>query len=203
MAPLSLLLNTPLGRSSQHSFVQEVVGSAPVSSQNALTRGETPTSHTFPFGHCHHQPCVASLTLCKAWEYASNHRESSIIPSTSSCIINHPMLRTIGAGGQMSCPWTLILHHHMERRHLASERAEPSAPTVSSVTRLYQGTLSSEMPWTTNCSQWVALQVGSTVSSISSSSPISIWYPVHCLGLPTESLSLLWVSHFGYGTDVV
>ena len=190
MVPLSLLLNTPLGGSSQHSFVQEAVGSALVFSQNTLTRGETPTSHAFPFGHCHRQPCAASPTLCKAWEYTSNHRESSIVPSTSAHVINCPMLRTVGVGRQTSCPWTLILHHHMVRRCLASERVAPLAPTISGVTRLYQGTSSSEMPWTPNCSQWVALQVGSTVSSVSSSSSISIWYPFCCLRLPLESLSL-------------
>ena len=99
------------------------------------------------------------------------------------------MLRTVGVGGQMPCPWTLILHLQIARRNLASERATPSVPTISSVTRSYQGTSSSEMPWTTNCSQRVALQVGSTVSSISSSSPMSIWYPVHCPGLPPECSS--------------
>ena len=148
--PLSLLLNTTLGGSSQQSFVQEVASSTPVSSQNALTSGETPTSHAFPFGHCHHRLHMASLTLCKAWEYASNHRESSTFSSTSSHIINCPMLRAVGAGGQTSCPWTLILHRQMARRHLASDRAVPSVPTINGVMSSYQGTLSSEMPWTAN-----------------------------------------------------
>ena len=187
IAPLSLLLNTPLGGSSQQSLVQEAML---VSSQNTLTSGETPTSHTFPFGHCHHRPHMASLTLCKAQEYTLNHWESSTVPCTSSCIINCPMLRTVGVGGQMSCPWTLMLHHQMARRCLASERAAPSVPTISGVTRSYQGISSSNMPWTTNCSQRVALQVGSTISSISSSSPMSIWYPVCCPGLPPECSSL-------------
>ena len=150
---LSCLLNTPLGGSSQQSLVQEVVSSTPVSSQNTLTSGETPTSRAFPFGHCHHQLHTASPTLCKVQEYASNHRELSTVPCTSSCIMNCPMLRTIGVGGQTSHPWTLILHGQMARRCLASERATPSVPTVSSVMRLYQGTSSSEMPWITNCSQ--------------------------------------------------
>ena len=189
IAPLSLLLNTPFGRSSQQSLVQEAVSSTPVSSQNTLTSGKTPTFHAFPFGHCHCQPCMASLTLCKTREYASNHRESFTTPSTPSHIINCPMLRTVRVHGQMSCPWTLRLYHQM-RRHLASERVAPSALTVSSVTRSYQGTSLSGMPWTANCSQWVALQVGSTVSSISSSLPMSIWYPVHCPGLPLECSSL-------------
>ena len=169
IVPLSRLLNTPLGGSSQQSLVQEVVSSMPVSSQNTLTSGETPTSRAFPFGHCHRQPRAASLTLCKVQEYASNHRELSTVPCTSSCVMNCPMLRTVGVGGQTSHPWTLILHRQMARRCLASERATPSVPTVSGVMRLYQGTSSSEMPWTTNCSQRVALQVGSTVSSVSSS----------------------------------
>ena len=133
---------------------------------------------------------MASLTLCKVQEYASNHRELSTTPSTSFRIINCPMLRTVGAGRQMSHPWTLILHCQMARRCLASKRAAPSAPTVSGVTRCYQGTSSSGMPWITNCSQWVALQVGSTVSSVSSSLPMSIWYPVHYPGLPPECSSL-------------
>ena len=75
--PHSLLLNMPLSRSSQQSLVQVAVSSTPVSSQNVLTSGETPTSCAFPFGHCHHRPCAASPTLCKAQEYASNHRELS------------------------------------------------------------------------------------------------------------------------------
>ena len=162
----------------------------PVSSQNALTSGETPTSHGFPFGHCHRQPRVASLTLCNAQEYALNHSKLSTSPSTSSHIINCPMLRAIGVGGQMSHPWTLILQHQMARRHLASERAEPSAPIISSATNLYQGTSSSEMPWTINCNQCVVCQVGSTVSSISSSSPMSTRYPVCYPGLPPEHSSL-------------
>ena len=172
--PLSLLLNTPLSGGSQQSLVQEAMSSMPVSSQNALTNGETPTSHAFPFCHCHHRLCAASLTLCKAREYSSNHRESSTFSSTSSCITNCPMLRTIGVGGQTSHPWTLILHHQMARRRLASERATPLAPTINGVTSLYQDTSSSEMPWTTNYSQREALQVGLTVSSISSSLPMSI-----------------------------
>ena len=174
ITPLSLLLNTPLSGSSQQSLVQEVVSSMPVSSQNALTSGETPTSCAFPFGHCHCQLCTASLTLCKAQEYASNHRESSTFSSTSSRVINCPMLRTIRVCGQTSHPWTLILHCQMVRRHLASERATPLAPTINGVTSSYQGTSLSKMPWTANCSQWVTLQVGLTVSSISSSSPMSI-----------------------------
>ena len=150
ITPLSLLLNTPLSRSSQQSLVQEVASLMPVSSQNALTSGETPTSSTFPFGYCHHRPHAASLTLCKAQEYTSNDSKSSTFPSTSSHIINCPMLRAVGAGGQTSCPWTLILHHQMARRCLASERAAPLAPTINGVTSSYQGTSSSEMPWTTN-----------------------------------------------------
>ena len=104
IVPLSLLLNTPLCRSSQQSLVQEAVSLAPVSSQNTLTSGETPTFHAFSFGHCHCRPCMASPTLCKVWEYASNHKELSTIPSASSHIMNCPMLRTIGVGGQTSCP---------------------------------------------------------------------------------------------------
>ena len=100
------------------------------------------------------------------------------------------MLRTVRAGGQMSHPCTLALHHQMVSRCLASERAAPLAPIISSAMNLYQGTSSSKMPWTTNCNQRVVCQVGSTVSSISSSSPMSMWYPVHCLGLPLEHSSL-------------
>ena len=186
IAPLSVLLNTPLGGSSQQSLVHEVMSLTSVSSQNAPTSGKILTSHAFPFGHSHHRLHAASLTLCKAQEYASNHRELTTIPCTSSCVINCPMLRTIGAGGKTSRPWTLILQ--MARRHLASERAAPSVPTISGVTRSSQGTSSSAMPWTANCSQWVALQVGSTVSSISSSLPMSIWYPVHCPRMLQPSL---------------
>ena len=73
----------------------------------------------------------------------------------------------------------------MVRRCLASERATPSVPTISGVTRSYQGTSSSEMPWTANCSQRVALQVGLTVSSISSSHL--------CLsGTQSAALGFLW-----------
>ena len=188
--PLSLLLNTLLGGSSQQSLVQEAASLMPVSSQNTLTSGETPTSCAFPFGHCHCRPRAASPTLCRVREYTLNHRELSTSPSTSSCVINCPMLRTVRVDGQTSHPWTLMLHCQMVRRHLASERATPLAPTVSSVTKSYQGTSSSGMPWTANCSQQVALKVGSTVSSISSSSPMSIWYPVCCPGLPLECSSL-------------
>ena len=111
-------------------------------------------------------------------------------PCTSSCIMNCPMFRTVRAGGQMSHPCTLELHCQMVRRCLASERAMPSAPIINSVTYLYQGTSLSEMPWTTNCNQRVVHQVGSTVSSISSSLPMSTQYPVCCLGLPLEHSSL-------------
>ena len=104
IVPLSLLLNTPLGGSSQQSLVQEAVSSMPVSSQNTLTCGETSTSRAFPFGHCHHRPCVSSLTLCKVREYVSNHRELSTIPCASSRFMNCPMLRTGGVGGQTSHP---------------------------------------------------------------------------------------------------
>ena len=100
--------------------------------------------------------------------------------------MNCPMFRTVGVGGQTSHPCTLALHHQMARRCLASERAVPSAPIISSVTYSYQGTSSSKMSWTANCNQCVVCQVGSTVSSISSSSLMSTWYPVCCLGLPVE-----------------
>ena len=111
-------------------------------------------------------------------------------PCTLSCIMNCPMFRTVRAGGQISCPCTLALHHQMVRRHLASERAVPSPPIISSVTNLYQGTSSSKMPWTTKCNQRVVHQVGSTVSSVSSSLLMSMQYPVYCLGLPPEHSSL-------------
>ena len=187
ITPLSLLLYTPLSGSSQQSLVQEAASLMPVSSQNALTSGDTPTSHTFPFGHCHCQLHMASPTLCKVQEYASNHRELSTFPSTSSHVINCPMLRTVRVGGQTSCFWTLILHCQTVRRCLASKRATPSAPTISGVMRSYQDTSSSKMPWTTNCSQRVALQVGSTVLSISSSSPED-WWPSssHCISRWTD-----------------
>ena len=69
IAPLSLLLKTPLRGNSQQSFMQEeAASSTPVSSQNALTSVETPTSRAFPLGHCHRQLHAASPTLCKAWE---------------------------------------------------------------------------------------------------------------------------------------
>ena len=128
ITPLSLLLNTPLSGSSQQSLVQVAASSMPVSSQNALTSGETPTSCTFPFGHCHRQLHVASLTLCKVQEYGLNHGKLSTFPSTSSHVINCPMLRAVRVGGQTSHPWTLILHCQMVRRCLASNRATPSAP---------------------------------------------------------------------------
>ena len=150
-APLSLLLNTALGGSSQQSLVQEVAGSMLVSSQNALTMGETATSHAFPFSHCHHRPHTASPTLCKAREYTSNHSELSTSPCTSSHIMNCPMFRMVGVGGQMSHPCTLRLHRQTARRHLASERAMPLAPDINGMTHSYQGTSSSEMPWTANC----------------------------------------------------
>ena len=190
IVPLSLLLNTPLGGSSQQSLVQKAASSTPVSSQNALTNGETFTSHAFPFGHCHCQLCTASLTLCKVQEYDLNHSKLSMSPCTSSHVMNCPMFRTVRVGRQMSRPCTLTLHHQMARRRLASERAMPSAPIVSGVTYSYQGTSSSKMPWTTNCNQRVVHQVGSTVSSVSSSLPMSTQYPVHCLGLPPEHPSL-------------
>ena len=190
IVPLSLLLNTPLGRSSQQCLVQEAVSLTPVSSQNTLTSGETPTSHAFPFGHCQCWPCAASLTLCKVWNYALNHSELSTSPCTSSHVMNCPMFRTVGAGGQVSRPCTLILHHQTARRCLASERAMLSAPIISGATNLYQGTLSSKVPWTTNCNQCVVHQVGSTVSSISSSMLMSTQYPVHCPWLPPEHFSL-------------
>ena len=142
------------------SFVQEVASSTLVSYQNALTSGETPTSHTFPFGHCHHRPHAASLTLCKAQEQAMNHRESSTFSSTSSWVINCPMLRAIRAGGQMSHPWTLMLHCQMARRCLANDKAVPLVPTIKGLTSSYQGTSSSEMPWTAKWSQRVVLEVG-------------------------------------------
>ena len=119
-----------------------------------------------------------------------NHSELSTSPCTSSRVMNCPMFRVVGVVGQMSHPCTLALHHQMTRRHLASERAVPSAPFISGATYSYQGTSSSEMPWTANCNQCVVHQVGSTVSSVSSSSPMSMQYPVCCLGLPPEHSSL-------------
>ena len=187
--PLSLLLNTALGCSSQQSLVQLATGSTPVSSQNALTRGETAISHAFPFGHLHRRLDTASPTLCNAQEYTSNHSVLSIPPRTSSHIINCPMFRTIGAGGQTFRPCTLRLRHQKARRCLVSERTTPSAPDVNGVMHSYQGTLSFEIPWTTNCSQRVVCQLGSTVSSISSSfSPMSRWYTVCCTGFPLVHL---------------
>ena len=190
ISPLSLLLYTPLGGSSQQSLVQVAAGSTPVASQNAFTNGETFTSHTFPFGHCYRQLCTASPTLCKVWEYASTHSKFSTSPCTSSHVMNCPMFRTVRVGGQMSHPCTLALHHQTVRRCLASERAMPSAPIVNGATYSYQGTSSSKIPWTANCNQRVVCQVGSTISSISSSLLMSTRYPVHCLGLPSEHSSL-------------
>ena len=83
-APLSLLLNTALGCNSQQNLVQLAAGSTPVSSQNALTRGETAISHAFPFGHLHHRPDMASPTLCKMQEYTLNHSVLSTSPRTAA-----------------------------------------------------------------------------------------------------------------------
>ena len=132
-----------------------------------------------------------ALPLCKVWEYTLNHSELSTFPCTSSCIMNHPMFRTVGVGRQMSHPCTLALHCQMVRRRLASERAVLLAPVISGAMYSYQGTSSSKMPWATNYNQRVVHQVGSTVSSVSSSSPMSTWYPVCCLGLPPEHSSPL------------
>ena len=210
IAPLSLLLNTLLGWSSQQSLVQEAVGSTPVSSQNALTSGETATSHAFPFSHCHQRLCTASPTLCKAREYTSNHSELSTSPCTSSHVMNCPIFRTVGVGGQMSRPCTLILHCQMARRCLASERAVPSDPDDKDTMYLYQGNSSSEMPWTANCNQRVICQVGSTVSRVSSSSPMSRQYAACCPGLPLEHSSpppaedplLLFHHHLSWQTGI-
>ena len=208
--PLYLLLNTALGWSSQQHLVQLAAGSTPVSSQNALTMGETAISRAFPFSHCHRRPDTAFLTLCKAQEYTSNHSMLSTSPRTSSHVMNCPMFRTVEAGRQTSRPCTLRLHHQMVRRRLASERAVPLAPDVNGMRHSYQGTSSSEIPWTTNCSQRVVHQVGSTVSSASSSSPMSRWYTVHCPRLPPEHLGppladaslLLSPHHFTWQTGV-
>ena len=116
-APLSLLLNTALGWSSQQSLVQLVAGSTP---------------------------------------------------------------------GSTSCLCTLRLHPQTARKHLASERATPLAPDVNGAMHSYQGTSLSEMPWTANCNQRVVCQVGSTVSRVSSSLPMSRWYMACCPGLPPE-----------------
>ena len=185
-APLSLLLNTALGWSSQQCLVQLAAGSTLVSSQNALTMGKTTISQAFPFGHCHCRLHTASPTLCKAWEYTSNHSVLSMSPRTSSHVMNCPMFRMVGAGGQTSQPCTLRLHRQTVRRCLASERAAPSVPDIYSTTHSYQGTSSSEIPWTANCNQRVICQVGSTVSSVSSSLPMSRWYTARCPGLPPE-----------------
>ena len=184
--PLFLLLNTALGWSSQHSLVKLAAGSMPVSSQNALTMGETATSHTFPFGHWHHRLRTSSPTLCKAWEYTSNHSVLSTSPCTSSCIMNCSMFRMVGVGGQTSCPCTLRPHCQTARKRLASERVVPSAPDANGVMHSYQGTSLSEMSWTANCNQCVVCQVGSTVSRVSSSSLMSRRYTAYCPGLPPE-----------------
>ena len=108
--PLSLLLNTALSCSSQQCLVQLVAGSMLVSSQKALTRGKTAISHAFPFGHLHRRPDIASPTPCNAREYTSNHNMLSMSPRTSSHIMNCPVFRTVGVGGQMSWPCTLRLN---------------------------------------------------------------------------------------------
>ena len=130
--------------------------------------------------------CAQPPTLCKAREYTSSHSELSISPCTSSHVMNCPMFRIVRVGGQMSHPCTLRLHCQMVRRHLASKRATPLAPNVNGTMHSYQGTSSSEMPWTTNCNQRVVCQVGSTVSRVSSSSPMSRRYMAHCPWLPPE-----------------
>ena len=99
------------------------------------------------------------------------------------------MLRAVRVGGQTSHPWTLILHHQMARRCLARDTAAPSVPTVKGLMHSVQGTSSSEMPWTANWSQRVVLQVGSTVSRVSPSLPMSICYSVFCPGHPLEDSS--------------
>ena len=161
-----------------------------MTSQNALTKGETPTSCALPLATAN----VDRVWLLQLTAGCGNMPQTTVncphLLATSSCFMNCPMSRAIGAGGQMSCPWTLILHRQMARRCLASERAVPLAPIISSVTNSYQGTSSSEMPWTTNCNQRVVCQVGWTVSSISSSSPMSMQYTVCCPGLPLEHSSL-------------
>ena len=125
-----------------------------------------------------------------------NHRELSTFSSTSSQVINCPMLRAIRADRQTFHPWTLILHHQMARRHLAKDTAMSSVPMVKRMMHSAQGTSSSGMPWTTNWSQHVVLQVGSMVSSVSSSLPMSTWYSVPCPGLPLEDSGLPSVEHW-------
>ena len=105
------------------------------------------------------------------------------------------MLRAVRAGGQTFCPWSLILHCQMVRRHLAKDTAASSVPMVKGMMHSAPGTSSSRMPWTANWSQHIILKVGSMVSSVSSSSPMSTWYSVPCPGLPLEDSGFPSVEH--------
>ena len=138
----------PLGAGSQHSLTQAMVRSTPVSSQKAWTNEDTLTSGVCPAGHSHFHLHAASPTHCSVQEWATNQSGFPTPSATSSLVMNCPMLRTVRVGRQVSHPRTLILHLHAARRCLASDEAAPSVPTVSGMTNSYQGTLSSEMPWT-------------------------------------------------------
>ena len=130
--------------------MQAMASSMPVSSQKAWTSGDTLTSGIFPTGHSHFHLHAASPTCCRVWEWATNQSGLSTPSNTSSLVIKCLMLRAVRTGRQMSCPRTLILHLHTTRRHLANDKAAPSVPAIEGMTNSYQGTSSSEMPWTTN-----------------------------------------------------
>ena len=81
--------------------------------------------------------CLANLLQCMG----IGHKPVWLSHTLRHFFLSHELSDVGGqlGGWQMSSPQTLILHLHAVRRHLAMDKAAPSAPDVSGTTQLIPG----------------------------------------------------------------
>ena len=179
--PLSFWCGTSSRGSPQQSMVQEMATCTPVMLQEASTNNDTWGANPFPAGS-QHLPSVASPTCWSALEYASSHCYLVQPPALGFSHRNCPMLRILGAGGQVIDSETVAIHLHMAIRCRASTNAASSLPSVRGCRSDHQAKSSSVYCSSQHCNHLVVFQTRSTTSPSACKS-----FKDPCVGVPRFS----------------
>ena len=161
MVPLSFWYGTSSGGGPQQSTAQGTVTCVPVTLQKACTINDMWGMNPLPMGS-QHLPAMASLTPWSVLEYAPSHC-CSFQPSLFSFLHrNCPILRIVGAGGQVIDSEIAAVYLHMAIRHWARANVASSLPSLRGHRSGHQAKSSSVYCSSQHCDHLVVFQSGST-----------------------------------------
>ena len=159
--PLSFWCGTSSGDRPQQSTAQGMVTCVPVMLQKASTSRDTQGVNPLPTG----SQCllaVASPTCWSAQEYASSHCCSFQLSLLGFSHRNCPILRIVGAGGQVIDSEIAAIHLHVAIRYQARANVASSLPSVRGCRSGHQAKSSSVYCSSQHCNHLVVFQSGST-----------------------------------------